>query len=139
MTKNSRRKYDPDFKRNAVLLCIEQGRSVAEVADNLGINRDLLYHWRSKYNKANGLLAFPGKALNQNKIVHFNHHSTVYQLPISQFHLSAKSCFLSFSWPPVLKMHYSFCRKKGLSGFLSCVTKSQNSHIKRESGLQKKK
>ncbi len=60
MKKNSRRKYDPDFKRNAVLLCTEQGRSVAEVADNLGINRDLLYHWRSKYNKANGLLAFPG-------------------------------------------------------------------------------
>ncbi|MCD4741301.1 MAG: transposase [Desulfobacteraceae bacterium] len=63
MKKNSRRKYDPDFKRNAVLLCIEQGRSVAEVADNLGINRDILYHWRSKYNKANGLLAFPGNGI----------------------------------------------------------------------------
>lgn len=63
MKRNNRRKYDPDFKRNAVLLCIEQGRSVAEVADNLGINRDLLYHWRSKYNKANGLLAFPGNGI----------------------------------------------------------------------------
>ena len=66
MKKNSRRKYDPDFKRNAVLLCIEQPQQLiflAEVADNLGINRDILYHWRSKYNKANGLLAFPGNGI----------------------------------------------------------------------------
>jgi transposase-like protein len=26
----------------------------------LGIKRDILYHWGNKYNKANGLLAFPG-------------------------------------------------------------------------------
>ena len=63
MDKKSRRKYDPDFKRNAVLLCVEQGRSVANVADNLGINRDLLYHWRSRYNEANGVLAFPGNGI----------------------------------------------------------------------------
>lgn len=63
MNKQNRRKYDSDFKRNAVLLCIEQGRSVAEVADDLGINRDLLYHWRSKYNNANGVLAFPGNGI----------------------------------------------------------------------------
>lgn len=38
-----RRKYDPDFKRNAVLLSEELGKTVAEIADNLGISRDLLY------------------------------------------------------------------------------------------------
>ncbi len=29
---NKRRKYDQDFKRNAVLLCSEPGRTVSEVA-----------------------------------------------------------------------------------------------------------
>ena len=33
-----RRKYDPDFKRNAVRLTDEPGRTVIEVADNLGIS-----------------------------------------------------------------------------------------------------
>ncbi|MDM8539040.1 transposase, partial [Desulfobacterales bacterium HSG17] len=37
MNINQRRKYDRDFKRNAVLLCTEPGRSVSEVAENLGI------------------------------------------------------------------------------------------------------
>ena len=30
-----RRKYDRDFKRNAVLLCSEPGRTVVDVAKNL--------------------------------------------------------------------------------------------------------
>jgi len=29
-----RRKYDRDFKRNAILLCAEPGRSIPEVAKN---------------------------------------------------------------------------------------------------------
>lgn len=33
-----RRKYDPDFKRNALRLSDELGRTVIEVADNLGIS-----------------------------------------------------------------------------------------------------
>ena len=41
-----RRKYDRDFKRNAVLLCAEPDRTVAEVAENLGIAKDVLYRWR---------------------------------------------------------------------------------------------
>ena len=46
MSSKPRRKYDQDFKRNAVLLCSEPGRSVA---DNLGIKKDLLYRWRREY------------------------------------------------------------------------------------------
>ena len=46
MNLKSRRKYDQDFKRNAVLLCAEPGRTVIEVAQNLGINKDILYWWR---------------------------------------------------------------------------------------------
>jgi len=57
---NTRRKYDRDFKRNTVLLCAEPGRTVAEVAENLGISKDLLYRWRREYHLSNGKLAFPG-------------------------------------------------------------------------------
>jgi len=46
MNSEPRRKYDQDFKRNAVLLCAEPGRSVAEIAENLGIGKGLLYRWR---------------------------------------------------------------------------------------------
>lgn len=54
-----RRKYDPDFKRNAVRLSNEPGRTVYEVADNLGISKDLLYKWRREFRLKEGL-AFPG-------------------------------------------------------------------------------
>lgn len=45
MSVQNKRKYDPDFKRNAVLLSEEPGRTVPEVAENLGINSDLIYRW----------------------------------------------------------------------------------------------
>jgi transposase len=54
-----RRKYDSDFKRNAVRLTEEPGRTVAEVAENLGIGKDLLYRWRREHRVRQGL-AFPG-------------------------------------------------------------------------------
>ncbi len=38
-------KYDPEFKRNAVLLSMESGRTVSEVAKNLGINKDPVCQW----------------------------------------------------------------------------------------------
>ncbi len=46
MSGEQRRKYDSDFKRNAVLLAEEPGRSVRDVAESLGINPDLIYQWR---------------------------------------------------------------------------------------------
>jgi len=61
MTK--RRKYDRDFKRNAVLLCTEPDRTVAEVAENLGIAKDVLYRWRREYHLANGKPVFPGNGV----------------------------------------------------------------------------
>ena len=60
---NKRRKYDRDFKRNAVLLCAEPGRTVTEVAENLGVGKDLLYRWRREYHLANGKPAFPGNGV----------------------------------------------------------------------------
>lgn len=63
MSSEPRRKFDQDFKRNAVLLCAEPGRSVVEVASNLGIGKDLLYRWRREYHRANGQYVFPGNGV----------------------------------------------------------------------------
>jgi len=59
MSVQNRRKYDPEFKRNAVRLTDEPGRTIQEVAENLGINSDLIYRWR-RQQLDNGELAFPG-------------------------------------------------------------------------------
>jgi transposase-like protein len=59
MSVQQRRKYDPDFKRNAVQLTEEPGRTVADVAENLGIGKDLLYRWRREHRARQGF-AFPG-------------------------------------------------------------------------------
>jgi len=59
MSVQQRRKYDPDFKRNAVQLTEEPGRTVAAVAENLGISKDLLYRWRREQS-VNKELAFSG-------------------------------------------------------------------------------
>lgn len=59
MSGQERRKYDSDFKRNAVRLAEEPGRTVAGVAENLGIAADLLYRWRREQRKKEGY-AFPG-------------------------------------------------------------------------------
>jgi len=55
-----RRKYDKEFKKGAVLLVIEKGRSISKVARDLGIHPVLLGKWKSLYlkNKNN---AFPGQ------------------------------------------------------------------------------
>jgi len=59
MSVQERRKYDPDFKRNAVQLTKEPGRTVAAVAENLGIGKDLIYRWRREHQTSQEL-AFPG-------------------------------------------------------------------------------
>jgi transposase len=59
MSVQQRRKYDPDFKRNSVQLTEEPGQTVAEVAENLGISKDLFYRWRRAH-RVNKELAFPG-------------------------------------------------------------------------------
>ena len=55
-----RRKHSAEFKREAVRLTNEPGRSVSEVADDLGIGQGLLYRWRSEL-RSDGEEAFPGK------------------------------------------------------------------------------
>lgn len=60
MREGKRRKYDREFKVEAVKLVTGEGRAVAEVARNLGIHENLLYKWREKYSE-DMAHAFPGK------------------------------------------------------------------------------
>jgi transposase len=55
----ARRKFDSDFKRNAVLLSLEPDKSTKEVAADLGIHNNLLSRWRREYIKESDS-AFPG-------------------------------------------------------------------------------
>lgn len=55
----SRRKHSREFKIEAVKQVTEKGRSVTEVADGLGINRNQLHRWKAEF-EAEGGSAFPG-------------------------------------------------------------------------------
>lgn len=55
----SRRKHSREFKIEAVKQVTEKGRSVTEVADGLGINRNQLHRWKAEF-EAEGVSAFPG-------------------------------------------------------------------------------
>ena len=44
-TKASRRKYDDDFKQNALKM-VEHGQSVRSVALSLGVSQNLLHKWK---------------------------------------------------------------------------------------------
>ncbi len=44
-----RKKYDEEFKKNAVKLSYASPKSVRQVAEDLGISENRLYAWRKKY------------------------------------------------------------------------------------------
>ena len=56
----TRKRYTDEFKRNAVLMILEKGYRTGEVAQNLGINDNMLRRWRQEYAAA-PTQAFPGK------------------------------------------------------------------------------
>ena len=60
MSKRQRRKYDSEFKIEAVRLVTENGKPVAEVARNPGIHENLIHNWKKKFEE-DPPFAFPGK------------------------------------------------------------------------------
>ena len=58
--KQKNRKYTREFKLEAVRMCEEDARPVAEVARRLGIPPNNLYRWRELFGDK-GEEAFPGK------------------------------------------------------------------------------
>jgi transposase len=55
-----RRRFDKQFKVEAVRLVTEGGRRTTEVARDLGISVNSIYHWKCQLSK-DGKSAFPGK------------------------------------------------------------------------------
>ena len=55
-----RRKYEKEFKLEAVRLALESERSLAEVARDLGIAPALLHQWKQQLDKRDPAAAFPG-------------------------------------------------------------------------------
>jgi transposase len=55
-----RRKYDREFKRQAVQLCEQEGVTITQVARELGIDVKRLYRWRAEHQRQ-GESAFPGQ------------------------------------------------------------------------------
>jgi transposase len=47
-----RRKFDADFKRDAVALWLTSGKSAREIADGLEITQGHLYEWKHSYGPA---------------------------------------------------------------------------------------
>lgn len=54
-----RKKYDKQFKLDAVTLTQQDGNSVASVARDLGIDANTLHHWKRQFSD-HGTNAFPG-------------------------------------------------------------------------------
>jgi transposase len=57
---SGRRKYERQFKEEAVKLVTEGGRSVSEVARGLGIQENLLHTWKRRH-KEDPAGSFPAK------------------------------------------------------------------------------
>ena len=55
-----KRRFDREFKIQAVQMVTEGGQTAAEVARSLGIHANQLYNWKRKFSD-DGEKAFPGK------------------------------------------------------------------------------
>lgn len=55
MTKQARRSFDESFKREAVTLCQSSGRTVRQIADDLGIGLSTLARWKQLYEEVDPL------------------------------------------------------------------------------------
>ena len=60
MERRTRRKFEKEFKIEAVKSVTERSMKVAEVSRDLGISKELLYGWKNDYEKS-GNHSFPGE------------------------------------------------------------------------------
>ncbi len=58
MTQRTRRSFTEDFKREAVRLTRTSGRTISQVAEDIGIGLSTLTRWKRKYQEAD-LLSGP--------------------------------------------------------------------------------
>ncbi|HMC42122.1 MAG TPA: transposase [Acidimicrobiales bacterium] len=57
-----RRRYDPEFRDGAVRVVRETGKSIRQVADDLGISKGTLAHWVLRDKVARGERLDPNRA-----------------------------------------------------------------------------
>ena len=55
-----RRKFDREFKEDAIRLIVDGGRTVRDVARDLGIHENMLHRWKQEYLQDTEH-SFPGK------------------------------------------------------------------------------
>lgn len=60
MSEPKRRRFDAQFKMDALRLIEEGNRNISDIAKDLGIRPELLYRWKSEL-AADAEHAFPGK------------------------------------------------------------------------------
>ena len=72
--RSRQRKYDADFKKEVIKM-IEAGRSVPDVAQSLGIGRNLIYYWikgakndQLRLGQSTGILYDEDKTILQKRI-----------------------------------------------------------------------
>ncbi len=51
MARNKTKSYPEEFRRQAVSLADQPGKTAREVADELGIHVGQIYNWRTQFNK----------------------------------------------------------------------------------------
>ncbi len=55
------KKYDEAFKRQAVELVLQGGKTVREVAEDLGVSQYSIYQWKKKFFPLAAVAGAPGK------------------------------------------------------------------------------
>jgi transposase len=60
MSEQQRRRFDAQFKHDALRLVQESNRKISDIAKDLGIRPELLYRWKSEQ-ASDPEHAFPGK------------------------------------------------------------------------------
>jgi transposase len=61
-----RRRFDREFKRQAVRLASEEGQSLSQVARDLDVRPDMLRRWKKQFEEG-GERSFPGKGRPQDE------------------------------------------------------------------------
>lgn len=58
--RKARKTFDREFKISSVKLVLDSERSIASIAEDLGISKNTLFNWKNKY-REDAKNAFPGK------------------------------------------------------------------------------
>jgi len=64
----TRRRYTSEFKAEAVRLVATSGRSVAQMARELGVNEQTLHNWKRQATSSDGSVVEPGRFAEQEEI-----------------------------------------------------------------------